>query len=140
MNPRFHRLRIAEVRRETPECVSLRFELPPELAAEYRFTQGQHLSLRTELGGEELRRSYSICAGIDDGELRVAVKKVAGGLFSEWVNEKLAAGDASRRICGASLDQHVSSHTKLRKDPTTIPRKREGFSSNTLKKQINLNS
>jgi len=94
MNPRFHTLRIAEVRRETPECVSLRFELPPDLAPEYRFMQGQHLSLRTELGGEELRRSYSICAGVDDGELRVAVKKVPGGRFSEWVNDKLAAGDA----------------------------------------------
>jgi ring-1,2-phenylacetyl-CoA epoxidase subunit PaaE len=94
MNPRFHSLRIAEVRRETPECVSLRFDLPDELAPEYRFMQGQHLSLRAVLDGEELRRSYSICAGVDDGELRVAVKKVPGGRFSEWANEKLAAGDA----------------------------------------------
>jgi ring-1,2-phenylacetyl-CoA epoxidase subunit PaaE len=94
MSPRFHKLRVAEVRRETPECVSLRFDVPPQLADEYCFKQGQHLNLRTTFEGEELRRSYSICAGCDDGELRVAVKKVAGGRFSEWVNEALRAGDA----------------------------------------------
>ena len=94
MTPRFHRLRVAEVRRETPECVSLKFELPDELASEYRFTQGQHLALRATLGGEELRRSYSVCSGCDDGELRVAVKKVPGGRFSVWANESLKPGDA----------------------------------------------
>jgi len=94
MSPRFHSLRIAEVRRETPDCVSLAFEIPGELAPEYRFVQGQHLALRTRLGDEELRRSYSICSGCDDGELRVAVKKVPGGRFSVWVNEHLKPGDA----------------------------------------------
>jgi len=93
MTPRFHPLRVAEVRRETPECVSLKFELPAELANEYRFTQGQHVGLRTTLGGEEMRRSYSVCSGCDDGELRVAVKKVAGGRFSAWANEALKPGD-----------------------------------------------
>ncbi len=85
---------MAEVRRETPECVSLKFELPDALADEYRFTQGQHLALRATLDGEELRRSYSVCSGCDDGELRVAVKKVPGGRFSVWVNEALKPGDA----------------------------------------------
>ena len=66
MTPRFHTLRIAEVRRETPEAVSLRFEVPRELAPDYAFTQGQHITLRARLDGEELRRSYSICAGVDD--------------------------------------------------------------------------
>src|SRR5512134_1911640 len=94
MTPRFHRLRVAEVRRETPESVSLKFELPAELADEYRFTQGQHIALRTTLDGEDMRRSYSVCAGCDDGELRVAVKKVPGGRFSVWANEALKAGDA----------------------------------------------
>jgi ring-1,2-phenylacetyl-CoA epoxidase subunit PaaE len=94
MTPRFHSLRVAEVRRETPECVSLKFELPDALASEYRFTQGQHLALRATLDGEELRRSYSVCSGCDDGELRVAVKKVPGGRFSVWVNEALKPGDA----------------------------------------------
>jgi len=94
MTPRFHPLRLAEVRRETPECVSLKFELPDELANEYRFTQGQHLALRATLDGEELRRSYSVCSGCDDGELRVAVKKVPGGRFSVWANESLQPGDS----------------------------------------------
>jgi ring-1,2-phenylacetyl-CoA epoxidase subunit PaaE len=94
MTPRFHSLRVAEVRRETPDAVSLRFEVPPTLAADYRFMQGQHVALRAVLDGEELRRSYSVCAGCDDGELRVAVKKVPGGRFSAWVNEHLKPGDA----------------------------------------------
>jgi ring-1,2-phenylacetyl-CoA epoxidase subunit PaaE len=94
MTPKFRRLRIRDVRRETPECVSLAFEVPPELADEYRFAQGQHLNLRAELAGEETRRSYSICSGVDDGELRVAIKKVPGGRFSSWANESLRAGDA----------------------------------------------
>jgi len=94
MTPRFHSLRIKEVRRETPECVSLVFDVPAELAPEYRFVQGQHLNLRAQFGAEEVRRSYSICSGVDDGELRVAIKKVPGGRFSVWVNESLKAGDA----------------------------------------------
>ncbi|HXF45797.1 MAG TPA: FAD-binding oxidoreductase, partial [Burkholderiaceae bacterium] len=92
MTPRFHRLRIAEVRRETPESVSLAFEVPPALAAEYRFEPGQHLNLRAWLDGEELRRSYSICSGLDDGELRIAIKKVPGGRFSAWAVDNLRAG------------------------------------------------
>ena len=94
MTPRFHSLRIKDVRRETPECVSVAFAVPGELADEYRFVQGQHLNLRTQLDGEEVRRSYSICSGVDDGELRVAIKKVHGGRFSTWANERLASGDA----------------------------------------------
>ncbi len=94
MTPRFHRLRIKEVRRETPESVSLAFEVPVELASEFCFVQGQHLNLRAKFDGEEARRSYSICSGVDDGELRVAIKKVAGGRFSVWANESLKAGDA----------------------------------------------
>jgi ring-1,2-phenylacetyl-CoA epoxidase subunit PaaE len=94
MTPRFHTLRIAEVRRETADSVSLRFDVPPQLAHEYRFEPGQHLNVRARLDGEELRRSYSICSGLDDGELRVAIKKVAGGRFSAWINDHVKAGDA----------------------------------------------
>lgn len=68
--------------------------MPAELADDYRFVQGQHLTLKASVGGEELRRSYSICAGVDDGELRVAIKKIGGGVFSSWANESLKAGDA----------------------------------------------
>lgn len=93
MTPRFHRLRIAEVRRETPDAVSLAFDVPPALAAEYRFEPGQHLNLRVRFDGAELRRSYSICSGLDDGELRIAIKKVAGGRFSTWAVDHLRAGE-----------------------------------------------
>jgi ring-1,2-phenylacetyl-CoA epoxidase subunit PaaE len=90
----FHRLTVADVRRETPEAVSVAFAVPPALAEAYRFHPGQHLTLRRQNGAGETRRSYSICAGIDDGELRIAVKKVEGGAFSCWANDALKAGDA----------------------------------------------
>ncbi|MBW7860145.1 MAG: phenylacetate-CoA oxygenase/reductase subunit PaaK [Rhodocyclaceae bacterium] len=93
MTPRFHSLRVAEVRRETPEAVSLRFEVPADLAEDYRFIQGQHLTVRHTIAGEQLRRSYSICAGVDDGELRVAIKKIPGGRFSGWANSGVKVGD-----------------------------------------------
>ena len=92
MSPRFHSLRVGEVRRETRDAISVRFEVPDELRAEYAFVQGQHLTLRAVLDGEEVRRAYSICAGVDDGELRVAIKKVAGGRFSDWAHATLAPG------------------------------------------------
>jgi ring-1,2-phenylacetyl-CoA epoxidase subunit PaaE len=88
----FHRLTVADVRRETSEAVSVAFAVPPHLTDEYRFHPGQHLTLRTQFDGGECRRSYSICAGLDDGELRVAVKKVDGGAFSTWINDALKPG------------------------------------------------
>lgn len=91
--PRFHRLRIADLRRETAECVSLAFAVPDRLREAYRFAPGQYLTLRATLDGEDLRRSYSICSGLDDGELRVAIKRLPGGAFSTWANESLGVGN-----------------------------------------------
>lgn len=91
--PRFHRLRVADLRRETPDAVSVAFEVPPHLREDYRFAAGQYLTLRTTLEGEEVRRSYSICSGPGDGELRIAVKRVDGGLFSGWANSDIHVGD-----------------------------------------------
>jgi ring-1,2-phenylacetyl-CoA epoxidase subunit PaaE len=93
LNARFHPLTIAEVRRETPDAVSIRFEVPEEFADLYRFEAGQYLTLRTDLGGEEVRRNYSVCVAPHEGELRIAVKEVAGGLFSRHANTRLQAGD-----------------------------------------------
>jgi ring-1,2-phenylacetyl-CoA epoxidase subunit PaaE len=93
MSPRFHRLTVADVRRETHDAVSIAFAVPPHLAADYRFSAGQYLTIRTTLEGEEVRRSYSLCCGPDDGELRIAVKRVMGGLFSSWINAGLKVGD-----------------------------------------------
>jgi ring-1,2-phenylacetyl-CoA epoxidase subunit PaaE len=94
MPPRFHNLRIASLRRETAESVSLAFAVPEVLRAAYRFTPGQYLTLRAMIGGEDVRRSYSICSGLDDDELRVAIKRVEGGTFSNWANDSLHVGDA----------------------------------------------
>jgi ring-1,2-phenylacetyl-CoA epoxidase subunit PaaE len=91
--PRFHRLAVSDLRRESADAVSLTFAIPHELASDYQFAPGQYLTLRTIMDGEEVRRSYSICSGPDDGELRIAVKKVDGGAFSSWVASELKTGD-----------------------------------------------
>lgn len=111
MTPRFHALRIAQLRRETADAISVLFELPEPLRADYAFVQGQHLTLRTRIGGQEVRRSYSICSGVDDGELRIAIKQVPGGLFSTWAHAGLRAGG---RIDVLTPDGHF--HTPLRSD------------------------
>lgn len=91
--PKFHTLKVREVRRETPDCVSVSFEVPAALAEEYAFMHGQNLTLKANIKGEEVRRSYSICTSPADGDLRVAIKKVEGGRFSSFANDKLKAGD-----------------------------------------------
>ena len=92
MTPHFHRLAVAQVQRETPEAISVVFAVPPELRDAYRYTQGQHLTLRARLGEDEVRRSYSICSGVGERTLRIAIKHVDGGLFSAWANTALAPG------------------------------------------------
>src|SRR5580700_10951282 len=93
LTPRFHRLAVNDLRREAADAVSLTFAIPEELAEDYSFAPGQYLTLRTTMDGEEVRRSYSICSGPDDGELRIAVKKVDGGAFSSWAADELKSGD-----------------------------------------------
>ena len=91
--PRFHRLAVSDLRSEAVDAVSMTFAIPDALAEDYRFVPGQYLTLRTTLGGEEVRRSYSICSGPDDGEIRIAVKRVDGGAFSGFVTDELKRGD-----------------------------------------------
>ncbi|MGH3315180.1 MAG: FAD-binding oxidoreductase, partial [Nocardioidaceae bacterium] len=90
---RFHPLTVREIIRETTDAVSVAFAVPKELAPEFRFEPGQHLTLRTHIGGDEIRRAYSLCSGVTDGDLRIAVKRVEGGRASPWVNRELAVGD-----------------------------------------------
>jgi ring-1,2-phenylacetyl-CoA epoxidase subunit PaaE len=92
-NPRFHRLAVHDIRHEAADAVSMTFVIPDELANDYRFTPGQYLTLRTMLDGEEVRRSYSICSGPDEGEIRIAVKRVDGGAFSGFATSELKRGD-----------------------------------------------
>jgi ring-1,2-phenylacetyl-CoA epoxidase subunit PaaE len=90
----FHPLRVRDVQPDTDEAVIVSFDVPESLREAFRFTQGQYLTLRTVRDGADLRRSYSICAGVDDPCLRVGVRKVAGGAFSQWVHAGLKPGDA----------------------------------------------
>jgi ring-1,2-phenylacetyl-CoA epoxidase subunit PaaE len=89
----FHRLQVAEIVEETAEARSIRFAVPPELADTFRYRAGQHVTLRAEIGGEEVRRNYSLCTAPHEGALKVTVKKIAGGAFSGWVARELKAGD-----------------------------------------------
>jgi len=89
---KFHPLRLAAVERETRDAVALTFEVPPALAAQFRFDAGQHLTVRATIEGQDVRRSYSICSPVQEGKLRIAVKRSPGGVFSTWANDKLAAG------------------------------------------------
>jgi ring-1,2-phenylacetyl-CoA epoxidase subunit PaaE len=93
MSVLFHPLQVRAIEADTSEAVIVSFAVPPDLRDVFGFTQGQYLTLRKEIDGVDLRRSYSICAGVDDGELRVAVRKVKGGVFSNWINEHLRSGD-----------------------------------------------
>ena len=93
MSAGFYTLKIADVRREIDDAVSLALELPPELEDAFRFSAGQHLTLRAEIGGEDVRRNYSLCVAPHEAELRIAIKHVNGGVFSSWANQQLAIGD-----------------------------------------------
>lgn len=89
----FHTLKVKAIKKETPACVSVSFHIPEELKNEYTFTQGQNITLKQTINGEELRRSYSICTAPFENELKVAIKKVEDGKFSSWANEQLKEGD-----------------------------------------------
>jgi ring-1,2-phenylacetyl-CoA epoxidase subunit PaaE len=93
MSTLFHPLRVKAIEPDTHEAVIVSFEVPADLQEVFGFTQGQYLTLRHDIDGQDLRRSYSICAGLDDGELRVGVRKVRGGVFSNWINANLQPGD-----------------------------------------------
>jgi len=90
---KFHPLPVASVERETRDAIAVTFDVPDALRDLFRFEPGQHLTLRTDIGGEDVRRSYSICAPAG-GPLRIAVKRTPGGLFSMWANDSLRAGVA----------------------------------------------
>ncbi|HEX3996568.1 MAG TPA: FAD-binding oxidoreductase, partial [Acetobacteraceae bacterium] len=90
MAERFQRLRVAGLRRTTADAVVVSFDTP---AAFRRFTPGQYLTLRTTIDGQDVRRCYSICSGLDEPMLQVGIKQLPGGLFSTWANTVLREGD-----------------------------------------------
>lgn len=94
----FHPLRVRAVQPDTDEAVLVSFDVPETLRDTFRWKPGQYLTLRADVNGQDLRRSYSICAGGADVDLRVGVRKVPGGVFSTWVNEQLRVGDTLQVI------------------------------------------
>lgn len=93
MAQQFYKLQVKDVEKTTSDCTLVRFDVPDTLQEAFHFHQGQHLTLRTTLNGEDVRRSYSLCSSPLDKEWKVAVKKIEGGVFSGFVNDNLQAGD-----------------------------------------------
>lgn len=90
----FNTLRISDIQKETPDCVSIKLDIPDELKDDFKFKAGQYLTFRKDINGEDVRRSYSICSDSDDkSSISVAVKQVDGGRFSTFANERLHIGD-----------------------------------------------
>jgi len=90
---KFHSIKVADVYKETKDCSVITLEIPEALQSEFQFKQGQHLTVRTTIDGNEVRRNYSLCSGPMDNKWQVAVKKINGGLFSSYVNDSLKKGD-----------------------------------------------
>jgi len=91
---KFHSIKIADIYKETKDCSVVSFDIPDDLKNEYHFKQGQHLTLKAIIDGKEVRRSYSLCSSPIENKWKVAVKKITGGLFSTYVNDKLKKGDS----------------------------------------------
>ncbi|MEO6303370.1 MAG: FAD-binding oxidoreductase [Bacteroidia bacterium] len=89
---RFHTLKVKDIKRETSDAVSVAFEVPAQQQPEYQFKQGQYITLKMTIGGEEIRRSYSLCSSPYEKELRVAIKAVKGGKMSTYINGELKVG------------------------------------------------
>ncbi len=91
---KFHPLKVADIRRETADCVSIAFEIPQEFKNEYNYTQGQYVTIKMTINGEEIRRSYSLCSSPSaDSDFRVAAKKVKDGRMSVALNDQVKVGD-----------------------------------------------
>src|SRR5476649_2601809 len=90
---KFYSLKVKDVRPETADCVSVSMEVPAELTELFRFAPGQYLTFRRHFNNAEVRRSYSICVSPNEGELRVAIKRVEEGKFSSFAHSELKAGD-----------------------------------------------
>lgn len=90
---KFYSLKVKDLHRETPEAVVVEFDVPEELREIFQYTHGQHLTLRKDINGAEVRRTYSICTAPSENRFQIAVKQIEGGKFSSFVNQELQAGD-----------------------------------------------
>jgi len=90
---KFHNIQVQDIYKVTKDCSVVTFQIPDELVSEFQYNQGQHLTLKTIIDGEDIRRSYSLCSSPIENKWQVAVKKIPGGLFSSFINENLKKGD-----------------------------------------------
>lgn len=91
---KFYPLTVGKVKQETRDTIVVTFDVPDDLKETFHYQQGQHLTLRADINGEDLRRSYSICSAVQDQQLRVAIKRTPGGVFSTWANDTLKPGQS----------------------------------------------
>ena len=90
---KFHNIKVADIYKETEDTSVVAFEIPSELHEAFKFRQGQHLTLKADIKGEDVRRSYSLCSSPIENQWKVAVKQIPGGKFSTYINESLKTGD-----------------------------------------------
>lgn len=90
---KFHKLQVADIYKETKDCVVISFDVPDKLKERFQFKHGQHLTLRKDINGEDIRRNYSLCSSPLDGEWKVAVKTIRDGVFSNYALNELKKGD-----------------------------------------------
>ena len=86
----FHQIKIAQVHKETKDTVVIAFDIPEQLRKTFHFIQGQYLTLKAIINGEEVRRSYSLCSSPLDNEWKVGIKQIPGGVFSTYANNQLS--------------------------------------------------
>ncbi|BBB29091.1 1,2-phenylacetyl-CoA epoxidase subunit PaaE [Neptunomonas japonica] len=109
----FYTLKIADVQPETDTAVCVTFDVPEALKEKFTFIQGQFLTIKAMIDGEDVRRSYSICSGINDGHMRVGIKRVKNGKFSNFANDTFKAGDEIE-----VMPPQGSFHTELKANNT----------------------
>ena len=93
MAQQFYPIKVKDIRKTTSDCSVLTFDVPEDLTDVFKYKQGQYLTLKTNIKGEEVRRSYSLCSCPLDGTWQVAVKKIEDGRFSSFANDVLKVGD-----------------------------------------------
>lgn len=112
MATHFHSIKVKSIKKETPDCVSLTFDIPESLKPSFDYREGQNITIRKNMDGEELRRSYSICAAPYENEVKIAIKQVEGGKFSSFANHQLQAGDTLDIMApNGNFNAHLSPET-----------------------------
>jgi ring-1,2-phenylacetyl-CoA epoxidase subunit PaaE len=111
----FHTIKIKDIQKTTDDCAIISLDIPDELKEEFHFKQGQYLNLEAIIDGEEVRRSYSLCSSPLDNEWKVGIKKIEGGKFSTFANDRLKIGD-SIKVMSAHGHFYVDTNQELNRN------------------------